>query len=95
MLKTLRFMDVRDRISYLTRCMMYKIVNGKAPEYFNDLFKYVNTFHSVCARQSKASDLYIPKCKTNNGKSDFHYKGCVIWNVLPKNIRNAKNLYVL
>ena len=35
MLKTL----VRDRISYVTGCMMYKVVNGKTPDYLNDLFK--------------------------------------------------------
>ena len=89
MLKTLGFMDVRDRISYVTGCMMYKVLNGKTPDYLNDLFKHVNNIHPICTRQSKAGDLYIPKCNTNYGKSAFHYKGCVIWNVLSKNIRNA------
>ena len=82
-------MDVCDRISYLTGCMMYKVVNGKAPKYLNDLFKDVNTIHSVCTRQRKANDFYIPKCNTNYGKSAFHYKVCVIWKVLSKNICNA------
>ena len=82
-------MDVRDRISYATGCMMYKVVNGKIPDYLNDLFKHVNNIHQKCTRQSKAGDLNIPKCNTNYGKSAFNYKGCVIWNVLSKNIRNA------
>ena len=82
-------MDVRDRVSYVTGCMMYKVVNGTTPDYLNDLFKHVNNIHPLCTRQSKAGDLYIPKCNTNYGKSAFHYKGCVIWNVLSKTLRNA------
>ena len=82
-------MGVRDRISYVMGCMMYKVVNGKTPDYLNDLFKHVNNFYSLCKGQSEAGDFYIPKCNTNYGKNAFQYKGCVIWNVLSKNIKNA------
>ena len=53
--------------------MMYKVVNGKAPEHLRDLFKHVNRVHSLCTRQSKAGDLYNPKCNTRYGKSAFQY----------------------
>ena len=72
MLKILGFMDVRDRISYVTGCMMYKVVNGKTPDYLNDLFKHVNNVHSLCTRQSEAGDFYIPKCNTNYGTMPFN-----------------------
>ena len=68
---------------------MYKVVNGKTPDYLNDLFKHVNNVHSLCTRQSEAGNFYIPKCNANYGKNAFQYKGCVIWNVLSKNIKNA------
>ena len=64
-------MDVRDRISYVTGCMMYKVVNGKTPDYLNGLFKHVNKVHSLCTRQSEAGDFFIPKCNTNYGKNAF------------------------
>ena len=89
MLKALGFMDVRSRISYVTGCMMYKVLNGLAPPYLGDLFKYINSIHSLCTRQSKAGDLYIPKCNTNYGKSTLQYKGSVLWNVITRNIRSA------
>ena len=60
MLRTLSFMDVLSRISYVG-CMMYKVVNGMAPPYLKDLFKSVNSIHSLNTRQSKAGDLYIEK----------------------------------
>ena len=78
MLKTLGFMDVHNHISYVTGCMMYKVINGKAPSYLNYLFKHVDNIHSVCTRQSDTGDFYVPKCNTNYGKSAFQYKGCVI-----------------
>ena len=40
-------------------------------------------------RKSKAGDLYTPKCNTNYGRNTFQYKGCVLWNVISRNIRNA------
>ncbi len=91
MLRTLGFMDVRSRISYVIGCMMYKVLNGMAPSYLNDLFKNVNSIHSLCTRQSKAGDLYIPRCNTNYGKNTFQYKGCILWNVTDRNIRNCNN----
>ena len=57
MLKTLGFMDVRKRISYVTGCMMYKVINGMAPSYLNQLFYYVNNIHSFCTGKVK---LAIP-----------------------------------
>ncbi len=95
MLRTLGFMDVRSRISYVIGCMMYKVLNGMAPSYLNDLFKNVNSIHSLCTRQSKAGDLYIPRCNTNYGKNTFQYKGCILWNVTDRNIRNYSLLTVL
>ena len=89
MLKTLGFMDVRNRISYVTGCMMYKVINGMTPSYLNQLFNYVYNIHSLCTRKSKAGDLYTPKCNTNYGRNTFQYKGCVLWNVISRNIRNA------
>ena len=89
MLKILGFMDVRNRISYVTDCMMYKVINGMTPSYLNQLFNYVINIHSLCQRKSKAGDLYTPKCNTNYGRNTIQYKGCVLWNVISRNIRNA------
>ena len=84
-------MDIRDRVSYVTGCMMYKTINNSTPSYVKDLFNYVNNIHSLCTRKSKSGDLYPPKCNTNYAKNTFQYKGCVLWNVISSDIRNAKS----
>ncbi len=91
MLRELEFMDIRSRILYSTGCMMFKVLNNTAPRYLIDRFSAINDIHSICTRQSKAGNLYIPKCNTNYGKNTFRYNGCVLWNVLSQDIRNAKN----
>ena len=88
---TLGFMDIRSRILYNTGCMMYKVLNGMAPFYLNDLFHEISSVHSLNTRKSKAGNLYMPSFKTYYGKSTFQYKGCVTWNVISKDIRDAKS----
>ena len=84
-------MSVRDRITFATACMMYK-VNNIAPFYINRQFKQVSTVHSRCTRSSKDGKLYIPKCNTNYGQNTFRYKGSVLWNVISKDIRETNAL---
>ena len=70
-------------------CQCENPPGGMTPSYLNQLFNYVNNIHSLCTRKSKAGDLYTPKCNTNYGRNTFQYKGCVLWNVISRNIRNA------
>ena len=92
MLQTLQFMDIRSRITYNTGCMMFKVVNNLAPSYLNCLFQEIRSIHSLHTRSSEAGNLYVPKCTTQYGKNTFQYRGSVIWNVISKDIRNAKSL---
>ena len=69
--------------------MMYKVVYGKAPEYLNDLFKHVITFILYVQDKVKLVISTSQSAILTMEKSAFQYKGCVIWNVLSKNIRNA------
>ena len=92
MLRTLGFMSVRDRITFATACMMYKVNNNIAPFYINRQFKQVSTVHSRYTRSSEDGKLYIPKCNTNYGQNTFRYKGSVLWNVISKDIREVNTL---
>ena len=92
MLQTLGFMNIRDRITYATGCMMYKVRNEMTPSYLSDNFKLVNEVHSVNTRGSVNGQYYISKCNTNYGQSTFYFKGSVLWNVLSKDIRQVNSL---
>ena len=92
MLQTLGFMNVRDRITYSTGCMMYKVHNEMTPSYLYENFKLVNEVHNVNTRGSVNGQYYISKCNTNYGQSTFYYKGSVLWNFISKDIRQANSL---
>ena len=36
MLRVLGFMDIRSRVSYVTGCVMFKVLNNMAPSYLID-----------------------------------------------------------
>ena len=92
LLQTLGFMSVRDRITYATGCMMYKVKNEMSPSYLNECFKPVSEVHRVNTRGSANGHLYVPKCNTNYGQSTFHYKGSVLWNIISDDIRKVNSL---
>ena len=94
MLDTLGFLNVRDRITYSTGCMMYKIINRMTPNYLSDQFKLVSESHSISTRSSSSGHLVITQCKTNHGKGTFQYKGSVTWNSISMEIRNSVSLDV-
>ncbi len=42
MFKSLNWMPLRDRVTYRKACMMCKSLNGLAPVYMSEMFKYVH-----------------------------------------------------
>ena len=67
---------------------MYKIINGKAPQYLSDSFRYVSSVHSKNTRQNSTDKLYVPNFKLETGKRTFKYRGAVLWNNIPDYIKN-------
>ncbi len=56
-------MPLRDRVTYIKACMMYKSLNGIAPVYMSEMFKYVHESHSRDTRTSARSNLSQPSGK--------------------------------
>ena len=82
-------MDVRNRISYGTGCMMYKVINGMTPSYLNQLLNYVNNIHSLCTKKSKAGDSTLQSAILIMVEIGFNIKVVCYRNVILRNIRNA------
>ncbi len=73
--------------------MMYKSLNGLAPVYMSQIFKYVHESHSRETRTSARSDLYLPSGKHKDiYVNSFAYSGAKIWNDIPRNITNYVSL---
>ena len=84
---------LQTRSEYFKALMMYKSLNGLAPEYLAKMFNYLSTTHGVNTRQAADGQLALPP--TVNGpdieyfKSSFSYSGVQLWNDIDIQIRNS------
>ena len=69
--------------------MMYKTMNGFAPEYLQSLF---SQRHSAYSLRNSEGRLTLSKPSTNYLKRSFSYSGAMLWNNLPKNLKNAASV---
>ena len=68
--------------------MMYKTMNDLAPEYLS-LF---SQRHSADNLKNSEGRLTLSKPSTNYLKRSFSYSGAMLWNNLPKNLKNAASV---
>ncbi len=79
MSKSLNWMPLRDRVTYRKACMMYKSLNGLAPVYMSEMFKYVYVSHSRDTRTSARCNLSLPSGKHKDIYiNSFAYSGAKI-----------------
>ncbi len=80
-------------LTYRNACMMYKSLNGLAPVYMSEMFKYVHESLSMDTWTSARSNLSLPRGKHKDIYiNSFAYSGDKIWNVIPTNIRISVSL---
>ena len=95
-------MELRNKLGWLSmkqrrdlHCltMMYKILNGSAPDYLKDMFTYQNEVHSVNTRGSQNNLLWIDKyIKSKVHRDSFRFYAPCQYNKLPAKIRNSKSV---
>ena len=89
-LQDLHWLPISYRVKYKIVLLVFKALNGLAPEYINDLvvlYKPVRTL-----RSSGDNLLRVPITKTNAGDRAFSGAAPSLWNRLPADIRHALNL---
>ena len=69
--------------------MMYKTMNGLAPEYLQSLF---SQRHSAYNLRNSEGRLTLSKPNANNLKRSFSYSGAMLWNNLLKSLKNAASI---
>ncbi len=86
-------MPLGDRVKYRKTYMMYKSLNGLAPVYMSEMFKYVHESHFRDTRTSSPSNLSLQSGKHKDIYiNSFMYSGAKIWNHIPTNIRKSVSL---
>ena len=89
-LKELHWLPVMERIKFKILLLTWKIVNGLAPHYLDDLIsKYVPARNL----RSSGTGLLTPRrVKCSFGEKAFATSAPILWNALPSNVRNAKSI---
>ena len=72
---------------------MYKIHNDLSPSYLRRIFTNTSNVHSHNLRNSELN-YYVPRPRTESAKGSLHYRGSVLWNTIPPEIRNLPGLNV-
>ena len=93
LLNTLGLKTIQDLIDTEINTMVFKALNGLAPEYLSNLFIRNSESHLMALRNT-STDLHLPKKSTTNGQKCFSYRSAKSWNCLPFQIKQAFSLKV-
>ena len=69
--------------------MMYKTMIDLAPEYLQSIF---SRSHSAYNLRNSEGKLSLSKPSTNYLKRSFSYTGAMLWNNLPKSVKNTASV---
>ena len=72
--------------------IMYKIHN-LSPSYLRPIFTNTSNVHSHNLRNSELN-YYVPRPRNESAKGSLHYRGSVLWNKIPSEIRKLPSLNV-
>ena len=92
MFKKLEWLTIYNRINYFRAVMMYKCMNGLAPEYLTEFFKKGSSVNNYTLRSTSLDNLHVQRPNTNFGKRTFQYSGIILWNSLPLTLKECMNL---
>ena len=92
LLKELGWDNLETHRQKLKAEMVYKSLNGLAPNYLSS--RFIQRSDVITAYNLRDSDgkLAIPLPRTNYYKNSFGYSGAVLWNSLPSAARQATSL---
>ena len=84
-LKDLGVLSLEKQLKLNKAVLLYKVINGLAPEYLNPLCsKPTNRYGSI--------NLRVPFARIDKFKTSFSFSGSSLWNTIPKDIRMKSTL---
>ena len=93
MFQQLKWLPFNEIVKFKQVSLVYKAVNGNAPQYIQTMFTNIKDHSNYSLRSSANKKLFAPR---THHKS-LSYTGVIIWNALPENIKSFtkfKNLYI-
>ncbi len=80
-------MKIDDRIHYKKAEMIYKALNGLAPQYLRDMYTLTSDVQLTPSRHTENFTFYLPTGNLQIFKDSF--QSAEIWNNIPEEIREA------
>ena len=94
-IKSLKWMNVRQRRNYFTLLLMFKCINGYAPDYLcNNVILACDLQSIYSLRSSHSMNVIVPSGNSSYLKSSFMYNGAVLWNDLPADVKCINDINV-
>ena len=87
-------MTVYQRYKYHQSLLMYKAVQGTAPDYICDMFTNQRDVSQRTTRSSSDDRLYMPRPRTAIMKKSIRCAGVDVWNSLPADIRESPGEHI-
>ena len=92
-MNSLKIMSIYDRLYLRKAKFMFKVYNNIAPAYISENFTLRNNENTNIQLRSSSAGCFIPpKPRTECFKQSLRYSGCLIWNSLPKEVKNAQTI---
>ena len=92
-IEQLHWPTLSSRRSYHKTKLVFLCLQSLVPSYFSLYFTRFSNIHNYSTRQSMR--LCLPNVKRNFGKRTFLFTGAEIFNKLPLNIVNSKNIQTI
>ena len=86
----LNWKDLSTQFQIQKALMIYKSLNDLVPGYLSS--KFVKRYETRYSLRDSVNKVIVPFPRTNFMKNSFSYSGAVLWNSLPRDMREAKSL---
>lgn len=92
-MRSLKIQSVYDRLFLRKAKFMFKVYHDLTPMYITENFTLRNNVNPSVTLRSATSGCFIPpKPRTECFKHSMRYSGCLIWNSLPDEVKNANTM---
>ena len=92
MFRELGWLTFTNRVEYHICIMVFKSLNGQAPEYLSSLLAKSSETNTRNLRSSEQEILKVPFARRAYYKKSFSVTGPKLWNALPLEIRKSTSL---
>ena len=92
MFQELGWLTFTQRVQYHICVMVFKSLNGQAPEYLSNLLTKFSETNVRSLHSSKQETLKFPFARTTYYEKSFSVTGPKLWNSLPIQIRQSSSL---